>query len=148
MRRNAFSQIGPVALVAGLLGSLAIAAPAYNAAHEAPRAVFLTLPETLPQPDLSFSIAQDYRGNWILQIDATAFQFTEICTSVAEAVPVGHAHVIVNGQKVGSAYSPIFDLGLLPAGRHHIAVTLRGQDHRALIGKDGLIVAEQMLTVT
>ncbi|MEM9788412.1 MAG: hypothetical protein AAF801_18075 [Pseudomonadota bacterium] len=148
MNRCRFHKIWTIAIVAGLLGSLAIAAPAYNASHSAPRTVFLTLPDTAPQPDLSLRLTQDQSGHWILWIETTHFQFTDICAAVAQAAPIGHAHIIVDGQKVGSAYGPVYDLGALQAGPHQISVTLRGQDHRALIGKDGLIMAEVTLIAT
>lgn len=147
MRRINLSQIWPVVIVAGLLAGLALAAPSYNAQNVAPRSVFLTLPDTLPEPGVALMARQDTPGRWTLRVDASGFRFTALCLSEAEAIPVGHAHVIRNGVKVASAYHPIVDLGVLQPGRHVVTAVLRGQDHRALLGKSGLIHASIVIDV-
>ncbi len=133
--------------VAALYLGIAIAAPSYNAQQIAPRSVFLTLPDTLPAPELSLNLEPLASGRWRLTVEAAHFQFTELCVAEASALPVGHAHIIVNGEKVASAYQPIIDLDLEGEGLHQITVILRGQDHRALIGKDGLIAASMRIVV-
>ena len=147
MNRKLFSHVGPMALVAGLLGSLAAGAASFNATNMAPRSVFLTLPADVPQPSLALSATQDGSGAWLLRIDTTAFQFTDICITVSDPIPVGHAHVILNGAKIGAAYGPYMQIDALPPGRHRVSVVLRGQDHRALVGEHGLISATLMIDV-
>ena len=147
MTRPTLSRITPVAMVAGLLASLALGAPSYNAAHTAPRTVFLTLPADLPTPQVSITASQQASGTWILRIDTAAFQFTNLCVPDAEAMPIGHAHIIRDGVKIASAYQPIIDIGVLPPGQHRITAILRGQDHRALLGAEGLISSEIMIQV-
>ena len=147
MKRKILSLIGPMVLIAGLLGTLAAGAASFNGSNTAPRSVFLTIPANIPQPSLALSIAQDASGSWALHIDTTAFQFTDICMPVSEATPVGHAHVVLNGVKIGSAYRPIMHIGVLPAGQHRVSVVLRGQDHRAFIGQNGLIDAALVVDV-
>jgi len=41
----------------------------------------------------------------------------------------------------------VIDLDPLEPGRHDVTVVLRGQDHRALLGRHGLIKAEAVVTV-
>ena len=147
MKRINLSRIGPIAIVVGLLGSLAVGAPSFNTHHTAPRSVFLTLPADLPDPEIAMAVSQDDTGRWSLRLDVSSFQFTALCVTDAEAVPVGHAHIIHDGVKIASAYHPIVDLGHLPSGRHRIAVVLRGQDHRALLGQSGLLRQEIVVTV-
>ncbi|MEP2028775.1 MAG: hypothetical protein ABJI96_08725 [Paracoccaceae bacterium] len=147
MKRKILSLIGPMVLIAGLLEALAAGAASFNTGNTAPRSVFLKLPADIPQPSLALSILQDASGNWVLHIDTKAFQFTDICISASEAVPVGHAHVILDGVKIGSAFSPIMHIGVLPPGQHRVSVVLRGQDHRALIGQNGLINAALVVYV-
>ena len=147
MSRFNLSQIGPIAILAALMGSLAIGAPSYNAQHVAPRSVFLTLPTDLPEPEIEMTISQDMSGRWQLRLDVSAFQFTTLCVSDADAAPIGHAHVILDGVKIASAYHPIVDLGYLAPGKQRIAVILRGQDHRALLGRGGLLRQEIEITV-
>lgn len=134
-------------LVAMLLGTLAVGAPLVNAVSGPPRAIFLQLPADLPEPQVSLTATRLATGNWQLRIDADAFRFTDLCLSEAAAIPVGHAHIIRNGLKVASAYYPVVDLGQLPPGRHHVEAVLRGQDHRALVGRDGLIKADIVIEV-
>ena len=135
-------RCGAGIVVLAVLAALAVSAPSINADAGPPRSVFLRLPvgETVPEVDL-----QTYRhpsGHWHLRIAAKGFQFTSVCVAQADTIPVGHAHVIRDGVKVASAYHPIVDLGQLAPGRHRIRVILRGQDHGALVGPDGLIQAE------
>lgn len=147
MTRIDLSRVGPIAMMAGLLGSLAIGAPVYNAQHTAPRSVFLSLPAEIAEPSVTLSAERRASGRWVLRIDAVGFQFTQICLTEADPIPVGHAHIIVDGVKVASAYHPIIELGALPPGRHRVRAILRGQDHRALLGERGLIGAEVIIDV-
>ena len=128
-------------LAAVLLSGLSVAAPVVNAAGHPPRTVFLELPADRPLPTVSLSASTAPAGGLRLEIETTGFHFTEVCLSQADAVPVGHAHILVDGAKVASAYGPLVDIAALPPGRHVIEVVLRGQDHRALTGPDGLIKA-------
>jgi hypothetical protein len=141
------TRLASAALIAALLLSLVAGASAYNRTHSVPRAVFLTLPEEVPQPEVAVSAAPLASGGWGLTIATTYFRFTDLCLSEAAAIPVGHAHIIRDGVKIASAYQPVVELGALPPGRHRISVVLRGQDHRALLGRNGLIKAEVTIDV-
>lgn len=141
------ARFGAVTFIAMLLATLAAGAPLINSVAGPPRAVFLQLPEDVPEPKVSLTAYQAAPGHWRLEIDAAQFQFSDLCVPDAAAIPVGHAHVIQNGVKVASAYQPVIDLGNLPPGSHRIAVVLRGQDHRALVGQTGLISAELVVFV-
>ncbi len=141
------SQIGPIAMVAGLLGSLAVGAPSYNAQNTIPRSVFLTLPTDLPEPKIEMTASQGPSGAWQLRLDVSDFQFTTLCVNSAQPVPIGHAHIIRDGVKIASAYYPIIDLGHLVPGRHRISAVLRGQDHRAMVGADGLLQMDIIIWV-
>lgn len=141
------SVIGPSAALTLLLTGLSVAAPVYNGQKIAPRSVFLQLPDTVPQPELSVVAIALPDGRWRLALDVTHFQFTDLCLPQAEAIPVGHAHVMVDGEKLASAYQPVVELGPLPSGGHDLRVVLRGQDHRALLGRNGLIEARVRIHV-
>ncbi|MEM9798603.1 MAG: hypothetical protein AAF919_19105 [Pseudomonadota bacterium] len=138
---------GPVLALSGLLAGLAVAAPAVNAGDPAPRAVFLQLPDHLPEPSVTVRADPISGGRWRLTLTARDFGFTAICLSTAEPVPMGHAHIIHDGVKVAAAYGPIVDIGPLPPGRHVVEAVLRGQDHRALLGRDGLIKGQVVIVV-
>jgi hypothetical protein len=147
MKRLILSRLGASAFVAALLVGLAVAGAAHNKTADAPRSVFHRLPDHLPEPQMTISVQQLPSGIWRVSLDVSAFQFTDLCLFDAKALPIGHAHVIHNGVKIASAYQPLVDLGRLPPGRHRISAVLRGQDHRALLGKHGLIKAEVVIVI-
>lgn len=147
MRIPFLRHMGPM-MIFLVMGVLAVTAPQINANAGPPPSVFLALEEEAALPKVALEVWRDAHGHWQVQISASDFQFTELCLTEAAAVPIGHAHVIRNGVKVASAYYPIVDLGQLPQGRHVIDVVLRGQDHRALVGPDGLITAQAVINVT
>ena len=148
MSAHRLARSGAGFAVAGLLATLAAAAPAVNAKGGPPRSVFLTLPAEIREPEVALSVTPRPDGRWRIRIDTEGFTFSNLCLSEAEAIPVGHAHVIVDGVKVASAYDPIVEVGPFPAGLHDLTVVLRGQDHRALLGRHGLIKTEAVLEVT
>lgn len=133
--------------LAALLFGLALGVPIVNASAPLPRALFLTLPEGSPQPELTLAARRGADGRWWLEIEAARFEFSALCRANAEPVPRGHAHVIKDGAKRASAHAPHLDLGALPGGRHEFRVVLRGQDHRALVGRNGLIEARLILVI-
>ena len=59
----------------------------------------------------------------------------------------GHAHVYVDGVKVGRVYGPYHYLSGLEPGERHIRVTLNSNDHRALTFEGGDVEASTMVTV-
>jgi hypothetical protein len=141
------SRHGGAALVAGLLAGLSLAVPLVNAGGGPPRALFLQLPADAPEPAIGLSARRVADGGWLLVIAAENFRFTAVCLTSAAAVPVGHAHVLRGDRKLASAYAPAVPLGRLEPGVHRFRVVLRGQDHRALLGRRGLIEAELTLEV-
>lgn len=147
MSLRSLARHGGILAVSALLATLAAAAPMINADGGPPRSVFLRLPANAADPTVAMELKPRDNGTWRLTIHTTGFTFTSICVTDAEAVPVGHAHVIVNGAKVASAFEPFMDIGPLPPGQHDVTVVLRGRDHRALLGKNGLIKADTTITV-
>ena len=135
------------AAVAVLLAALSVYAPLVNSGGRPPRTLFLQLPADRPEPTISLSARPEAGGAWLLEIDTTGFRFTMLCLVEAEALPVGHAHVVRGEEKIASAFVPELSLGRLAPGSHTYRVELRGQDHRALVGRNGLIDAELTIHV-
>jgi hypothetical protein len=133
--------------LAGLLAVTCIGVPLVNADAGPPRALFLRLPADIPEPTVALAARASADGRWMLDIAATGFRFTDLCIANAAAVPVGHAHVFRGEQKLATAYLPVVDLGRLGPGVHEIRVVLRGQDHRALVGRSGLVEASTIIAV-
>ncbi|UWQ79661.1 hypothetical protein K3725_01220 [Leisingera sp. S132] len=115
--------------------------------EQVPRAVFLEVGQHEPLPGLQLRTEQAAGGEWLLHIDAIHFTFSDVCLVQASGTHTGHAHVYQGGEKVGTAFTPVFSLGRLEPGQHEFSVMLRAQDHRALIGPYGLIAARVKVTV-
>lgn len=148
MRRTHLSRLNPgPCLIALLLAVLVIAAPIVNAKGRPPRAVFLILPDTAPPPQVDVQVQANGDGRFLLTLDTTGFIFTDICVTDANAVPVGHAHIHLDGVKVAAAYAPIVEIGPVSPGTHKINVVLRGQDHRPIVARHGLVQASVQVTV-
>ncbi|WP_299658009.1 hypothetical protein [uncultured Tateyamaria sp.] len=148
MLRNLLSRTSIVpCFIALLLGTLVVAAPIVNAKGRPPRTVFLILPDAVTPPTVNVQAEAIGGGHYHLYLETEAFMFTEVCVAEAEAVPIGHAHIHVNGKKVASAFFPVINIGPLDAGTHVIDVVLRGQDHRPIVGRDGLAQGLVHITV-
>lgn len=135
------SRMMAMVLLSLLLGSMVVTAPMVNSLGRPPGSVFLVLPEDAVVPEVALQVEALGGGRFLLHLDARAFTFTDLCVSQAEAAPVGHAHVHVDGKKVASAFMPVIEIGPLAPGDHVIDVVLRGQDHRPLVTKNGLVRA-------
>lgn len=138
---------GATVLVALLLATLAVLAPILNTQSGPPRSVFLHLSEDKPRPRITLVVDPLPSGGFRLDLSTEAFRFTEVCLPEAAAIPVGHAHIHVDGVKVAAAYQPVVYLDALTPGQHRITAVLRGQDHRALVDGNGLIMAELRIVV-
>ncbi|SMX31992.1 hypothetical protein [Actibacterium lipolyticum] len=142
-----FDRLAAPLAMALCLSAFALFVPQINAGGGPPRSVFLQLPDEAPTPDVQLTAVPAKDGEWFVTITASDFRFTTLCLPEAEPVPLGHAHIIVDGQKVASAYHPVVKLGVLAPGQRHIQAVLRGQDHRALLGRQGMIKADIFVTV-
>lgn len=135
-----WSKLNPGSVAIALfLASLVIVAPIVNAKDRPPSAVFLILPQSATPPEVQIQSTALGGGRYLLMLHASDFVFTALCVADAEALPVGHAHVHVNGEKVASAYNPVIEIGPLEPGVHTIGVVLRGQDHRPIIAQNRLV---------
>lgn len=118
---NAYTYGGvPVAAVAPVVipqpGAAAHTHPAESVAALQPMSVSLDW-----QPDPL--------GGANLQIAAEGFAFAPHKAGAAHTPGEGHAHIYVNGVKVGRLYGPSFYLGKLAAGDNAVRVTLNANSH-------------------
>jgi hypothetical protein len=118
---------------------LAIIVPTLNAEPGPPKSLFAVLDPNLPAPKIKAEAVKTDGGEWILYLNVEHFAFSEICRTVDRSEPVGHAHVYQGDKKIAAAYEPILSLGRLSPGEHAFRIVLRAQDHRALVGRSGLI---------
>ena len=125
-----------------VLCSTAAVASQVNSQSGPPSSVFVAWPETSNAPVLELIPHQRRDGSWYLDLHAPGFAFSEICQRVTGPQAIGHAHLYSGDRKIAAAYIPRVELGHLRPGKHRFRAVLRAQDHRALIGPDGLIDAE------
>lgn len=115
--------------------------PAHHDAHadeaDAPDAhhdhgAMLSMPQGPDAPTLMVQIQPDPLAGWNLHIMTTHFIFSPERASRDHVPGEGHAHVYINGEKLGRYYSPWVHLDNLPKGAVEVKVTLNANDHRGL----------------
>lgn len=98
-------------------------------------------------PSLSVMIMPDPMAGYNLHVMTENFAFSPERASLANVTGEGHAHVYINGDKLGRLYSPWLHLDGLPKGEVEVKVTLNTNDHRPLAVNGIPVSATQMLTV-
>jgi hypothetical protein len=95
---------------------------------------------------VSITAEVDARGAVDVGIDVEGMRFAPELVDQAHTVGVGHAHIYVDGEKLGRVFESSYRIENLPPGDHEIRVSLNTNDHRELV-YDGR-VAEDTVTVT
>ena len=62
----------------------------------------------------------------------TNFTFDAAAAGLENVEGHGHAHVYVNGVKLGRVYGDWYHIGKLPLGRNEVSVSLYANDHSGL----------------
>jgi hypothetical protein len=105
----------------------------------------LSLDVTNTSPTLSLMILEDPAVGYNLHIVTENFTFSPENASLDHVEGEGHAHVYINGVKLGRFYGPWVHLDNLPDGQVAVAVTLNANDHRELAVGDTAL--RQTLTI-
>lgn len=105
----------------------------------------LSLEQSTGAPTLSVMVMEDPMAGYNLHIMTENFTFSPQNASLAHVAGEGHAHVYINGVKLGRFYGPWVHLDQLPAGEVRIEVTLNANDHRALAVGD--VALSQTVTI-
>lgn len=92
----------------------------------------LSLPASATAPTLAVTVTQDPMAGYNLHILTENFTFSPENASLAHVEGQGHAHVYINGVKLGRFYGPWVHLDHLPEGEVTVEVTLNANDHRPL----------------
>lgn len=95
----------------------------------------------LPLPDLDLALIPDSVAGQNLQMTLSGFIFTPTTVGGTDTPGEGHAHVYLNGQKVGRAYGTWMHLPAAQTG-DVIRVTLNGDSHAGWIGPNGPLAAD------
>jgi TM2 domain-containing membrane protein YozV len=88
-------------------------------------------------PQIKAEALQDLHGGWNLHIITENFQFTPEKFLMADVQGEGHAHLYINGKKIGRIYSPWYHLQL-SEGKNTIKISLNTNSHKdySLGGED------------
>ena len=82
-----------------------------------------------------------------VRIYATGFAFAPQSVNGDHVSGEGHAHIYVDGEKIGRVYGPWFFLGGLTAGEHEVRVTLSSNTHEPYARNGEPIAASTTVTV-
>lgn len=83
-----------------------------------------------PVPTLSAVVEEDAKSGWNIQLVTTNFAFAPERASGEHVVGEGHAHVYIDGVKIGRVYGPWYHVDGYTEGVHTVRVTLNANDHR------------------
>jgi len=76
-------------------------------------------------------ITRDPVAGHNLAVTTTGFRFTPGAANTAAVAGTGHAHVYVDGVKLGRLYGRHLHLATLPRGVHRVTVELNTNEHAA-----------------
>ncbi len=82
-----------------------------------------------------------------VRIIPTGFEFAPESVNMDHVDGEGHAHIYVDGVKIGRVYSPWYHLGGLEPGEHEIVVTLNANTHADYTSGGAPVIASQTITI-
>ena len=98
-------------------------------------------------PTLAIALHKDPMAGWNLEVKTTNFHFAPEHASMANADGEGHAHVYINGEKLGRLYGAWMHIGTLPKGEVEVTVSLNANDHSPLSVGDTLLSVSKIIQV-
>lgn len=125
-------------LAGALIAFLIVREPSADTTRESPvmttgshTHALLEIDQSLPRPGVRLEVFPDAVSGLNLHLVTTSFTFTPELVNTAPRPNEGHAHVFVNGVKVGRVYGDWYHLdgALLTTGSNLIEVTLNANDH-------------------
>ncbi len=99
----------------------------------------VTVAEGDDAPTVLVEAFQDPMSGWNLKVTTTNFRFSPENASGPNVDGEGHAHVYINGTKLGRLYGPWMHLGNLPTGDVTIKVSLNGNNHSPISVGENLV---------
>jgi hypothetical protein len=98
-------------------------------------------------PTVAMELTADPMAGHNLHIITSNFAYAPQQASLGHVPGEGHAHVYINGEKLGRVYGPWLHIASLPKGEVTVEVTLNSNDHRPLSVNGTAISASTTLTV-
>lgn len=100
-------------------------------AHDKAHTTALEVP-ALDAPEIALELIRDPVEGYNLRVQATNFTFTPQAAGLEDVAGEGHAHVYINGKKLGRLYGEWMHIAHLPQGDVIVEVTLNSNTHRPL----------------
>jgi len=107
----------------------------------------LAVDEWATPPTVSAEIFKDPESGWNLHVMTTGFTFNAAAAGYDNVEGEGHAHIYVNGKKLGRLYGDWYHIGGLSTGEHAVKVSLNANDHSALLRNGKELAAQVTITV-
>ena len=105
--------------------------------------------ETVPAPEgmgVTIAVHADAADGFNVHIMPTGFTFSPERVNEAHVAGEGHAHIYLDGVKLGRVYGPYYHLTGVPAGEHEVRVTLNANSHEGY-ARDGEQLAATAVVV-
>ena len=115
--------------------------------HGGHASMMVAVDDWAAKPTLNTDIYADPVGGWNLNVKTSNFTFDAAAAGRDNVEGNGHAHVYVNGMKLGRIYGDWYHIASLPKGRHEISVSLYANDHRGLALGGAKITSTTKVTV-
>ena len=115
--------------------------------HAGHAAMMVAVDDWAAKPTLDTAIYADPVSGWNLNVKTSNFTFDAAAAGHDNVQGNGHAHVYVNGMKLGRIYGDWYHIASLPKGRHEISVSLYANDHRGLTLGGAKITSTNKVTV-
>ena len=100
-------------------------------AHDIAHTAALEVP-ALNAPEIAIDLTSDPIEGYNLQVRTRNFTFTPKAAGLGDVPGEGHAHVYVNGEKLGRLYGEWMHIPRLPQGEVIVSVTLNSNTHSPL----------------
>ncbi|KMW59150.1 hypothetical protein AIOL_004131 [Candidatus Rhodobacter oscarellae] len=131
-----FERAGRVAARARISGG---AGMSHDALH--------VVPEEETAPTISMQLSQKGpTGPWEGQLTVENFSFAKDAVDGPHQPGQGHAHLYLNGLKLGRLFTTEFTIGELPAGTYEVVVVLNTNDHRSYATGRVPVLASETIT--
>lgn len=79
-----------------------------------------------------FKLLKDPMSGWNINVDVSNFRFAPEQASQPHRQGEGHAHLYINGNKIGRLYSNWFHIPDFMKDKNEIKITLNSNDHQTL----------------
>lgn len=115
------------------------------AKREASKHVMYEIPVSMKAPTVRIISQMDPVGGWNLQVVTQNFTFTPEKALEPDVPGEGHAHLYINGKKIGRVYGEWIHVNL-PQGKNTVRVTLNTNSHKEF-SHGGVPVQDEVIIV-